>query len=174
MLITECLADLKTVKKRIESANETVQRYLARQEHRKDPLLTKGGSTLVIQGEIQSVRDLAEKQVQTRLAIARTNDQAKLTVQGVTRTVSEWLVWRREAAPILASQYKTIFSKIDQVRKEALKAGVQVTSGQPGNDNDVVIHVDEVAIKQESEKLDAILGELDGKLSIHNATTEMK
>jgi hypothetical protein len=62
--ITEALADVKTIDKRIEKKKYFVQSYLVRQERLKDPLEKDGGATKVIHQERQAIQDLQERNPQ--------------------------------------------------------------------------------------------------------------
>ena len=69
--ITEALAELKTLGKRIEKKRESVAMFLTRQDGLKDPLEKDGGSVEFIKRERQAVKDLEQHHVNIRLAIQR-------------------------------------------------------------------------------------------------------
>src|SRR3990167_9466260 len=97
--ITEALAELKTLAKRIEKKKEFVMQHLLRQELLKDPLEKDGGSFAVVDRERQAIGDLQQRIIDIRTAIARANESTEIVVDDVTRSIAEWLVWRREVAP---------------------------------------------------------------------------
>ena len=68
--ITEALADIKTIGKRVAKKQEFVGSYLARVEAAKDPHAAHGGSAKVIDSERQSISDLWRRVVTIRTAIA--------------------------------------------------------------------------------------------------------
>src|SRR5277367_6394116 len=97
--ITEALAELKTIDKRIQKKREFVLGYLLRQEMFKDPLERDGGSVSAIKREMQSIRDLEERKIGIRRAIQQANERTNVTVGKQTRSIADWLVWKREVAP---------------------------------------------------------------------------
>src|SRR5689334_8132500 len=97
--ITEALAEIKTIAKRIEKKRETVGQYIARQDALKDPFQDRGGSRQVLATERQSIADLTSRIVTIRTAIARANSDTVVEVGGRKMSIEEWLVWRREVLP---------------------------------------------------------------------------
>ncbi len=175
--ITEALADVKTTGKRIEKKREFVVNYLARPEGVKDPLEKDGGSDVVVSRELQAIADLEERIVKLRIAIFNANSTNSFSIEaaGVTsgpHTVMEWLTWRREVAP----KQKEF---LDKMRQQF--AGLRATGKQQGwnvlapgaqaeRPQDVVVSVSEADIGKEIEKIEEVLGTLDGRLSLFNAT----
>src|SRR3954452_7996422 len=97
--ITEALAELKTIDKRIEKKREFVLAYLLRQEMFKDPLEKDGGSVSAIRREMQAIGDLEERRITLRRAVQQANERNSVVVGKQVRTIADWLVWRREVAP---------------------------------------------------------------------------
>src|SRR5437762_2223860 len=97
--ITEALAELKTLQKRIEKKREFVVTFLARQDGLKDPLGNDGGSFVALGRELQAIHDLDARRVLIRTNIQKINQSTPITVENVTRTIAEWLTWRKEVAP---------------------------------------------------------------------------
>ena len=170
--VTEALAELKTISKRKDKKREFIARYLARQDIVKDPLEKDGGSVTAIAQEIQAINDLQNRILAIRAAITRSNLDTKLTVCGLTMTVHDWLVWRREIAPGIQSFLGGLTTTIEALRREVKKKGGQIVeSGGGSGDNDVVVNVSEMTLASEIEGLEQVLGTLDGLLSLTNATT---
>src|SRR6185312_10013036 len=97
--ITEALAEIKTIGKRIESKRAAIQPYLARQDGVRDPLEKDGGSAKYIAQERQAIGDLTDRVIALRRGIQKANDTTTVTINGKSRTISEWLTWRRDIAP---------------------------------------------------------------------------
>jgi microcystin degradation protein MlrC len=170
--ITEALADLKTLGKRIEKKREYIASFLVRQDGVKDPLAKEGGSEVVIARERQAITDLETRHVAIRTAIQRVNQAASITVTDVTKTIAEWLTWRKEVAPGQQAFVNKLRHGIQQARTQAQQKGWAVvsatqTAAQP---TDLVVNADEAALAAEAERLETILGTLDGQLSLKNAT----
>lgn len=174
MTITEALAEIATIAKRITKKQQFVGDYLGRQKMLMDPLAKEGGSFQRLQQERQAITDLQERIVSARGAIMRANMETKVTIGGVTRVLQDWLSWKREVAPVLQAFLGGIRKQLQQVRQQAMTKGVaivQATAGENAQDKDVIINISEDELAKEIEKLEEILGTLDGQLSLKNATT---
>lgn len=175
IVITEALAEIKTIAKRIEKKRATIGTYLARQEGAKDPLEKDGGTPAFLKREMQAVEDLEERIVALRRAIQRANDATPITIHGATRTISNWLVWRREIAPGRARFLNSVKGGLDNLREQAIRERRNVFSGEneSAKATDYVINIDEGALIREIENIEDILGTLDGRLSLANATVTL-
>lgn len=174
--ITEALADLKTTVKRIEKKREGLGPYIGRQDGLKDPLLAQGGSEKFLQGELQSIADLERRIIAIRLAIQDVNRTTTITLNQTTRSIAEWLTWRREIAPNRQANLVRIRGVIQTTRQQAQQKGWNVVGAAAvattGNvqPTDYIINVDEKALLDEIEQMEKTLGDLDGQLSLKNAT----
>jgi len=164
--VTEALAEITIVTRRIQKKRDTILSYLYRQEALKDPLEKSGGSQVVLQQEFQSIADLENRIIWIRKAIQEANSTHKLKVMDVERSIAGWLVWKRDIYPFKQDLYQTMLKKIDQVRANAM-----YKSHTDGSKTlDFVVNVDEKKLVEDAEKLEEIYGQLDGKLSLANAT----
>lgn len=172
LTITEGLAELNTISKRIEKKREFISSYLVRQSRFKDPLEKQGGSSEAIQKELQAIADLEDRHLRIRLAIQKANLQTEVTVEGITKSLSEWLVWRKELANAQLQSLRSLLSKVHAERVTAVRAGA--TAVQAGNEasnpQDIIVNVDEGNLSKQYEQIETILGTLDGQLSLKNAT----
>lgn len=127
----------------------------------------------MIKVERQSIRDLELRIIAIRSAIARCNAETSLTVGATTRSIADWLVWRREVAPDLRSFLHNMSQKIHSTRQDAARKMLSVvTSGDVATrPTDIFIHIDELELAAEIDELETIEGDLDGLLSLKNATT---
>lgn len=168
--ITEALAELKTIGKRLEKKKQFVLDYLMRPEHVRDPLQNDGGSASSVARERQSITDLEERIVSIRRAIQIANEQNVITV-GRSRSIADWLVWRREIAPLHNQFMAQLRQKIDVQRNEIMRRGAGLASttdaAKPG---DVIVNISEQELAKEIEDIEYVLGTLDGQLSLRNAT----
>jgi hypothetical protein len=169
--ITEALAELKTIDKRIAKKREFVLTYLLRQEMFKDPLEKDGGSVSAIKRETQSINDLEERKIVIRRAVQQANERNTVAVGRQTRSIADWLVWRREVAPVQQQFLANIRARIEQARTEAARKGAGLSgSAETAKPNDVIVNVNEQELAREIEGLEDVLGTLDGQLSLKNAT----
>jgi len=166
--ITEGLAELKTIAARLAKKKQFVGSQLIREADRLDPLDKQGGSMNVLKSEMQAIHDLEERIVSIRSAINRANASTKVSIGETTRTVEQWLIWRREVSRGQVEFLGGIRQKIDQVRaRDPYNRG---SKDEPG----FIVNLDEKKLGTDTEHLVQILGELDGKLSVVNATTAIE
>lgn len=169
--ITEALAEIKTIAKRVEKKQEFITQYLFRQEKVRDPLTKDGGSAQVIAREMQSVNDLLERLVELRRLIHAANADNVLAVKGVSRTMADWIVWKREVAPVQKSFLGGIRQRIQATRADLQRKGmVTVETSAGAKADDIVVEIDEKQLANRIEEMDEVLGTLDGLLSHRNAT----
>lgn len=174
--ITEALAELKTIGKRVEKKVEFIGQYVTRQDGVKDPLEKSGGSVEMIRRERQSIADLQVRHVAIRVAIQKINHVETITIGGQSKTIAEWLTWRKEVAPDQQKTVAKIRELVKVYREQAAQRGWGVVNASATIVNadvkptDVLINVDEAALAQEAETIEEILGTLDGQLSLKNAT----
>jgi hypothetical protein len=174
--VTEAMAELKLIAGKVNKKREFVLKNIARIEKLRDPLEKDGGSPEVLAKEMQAVKDLEERFVKIRQAIWRSNLETKIEICGVTRTITEWLAWRREIAQGNATFLANLASSVASARSEARKRGVELREKdtEGASPDDVVIHVNEMEIQKDQESVSDILAKLDGQLSVKNATVAIE
>lgn len=172
MTITEALAEIKTILKRIASKREFVLNYQFRIDSLKDPLEKDGGSSKAVQEAIQSIADLEQRIVDLRHGIQVANEKTAVTIEGVERSLADWLIWRREVAPGVEQFLHNMTSRLHAARSAAQGQKYQWGKDKTADDKpvDIVVNIDEGKINSEKEKIKNILGQLDGQLSLKNAT----
>lgn len=172
MTITEALAEIKTIGKRITKKREFVSGFLFRQEMVKDPLEKDGGTVSAIRRERQAIADLEARVVALRLAIQKANTETQITVGKQTRSIADWIVWRREVAPGVQQFLGGLRGSINKVRQDAQKKGVGFTAAGESaqKPDDIIVNISEQELAGETEALEETLGSLDGQLSLKNAT----
>jgi len=167
--ITEALAEIKTINKRLAKKREFVLAHTVRDDKLKDPLEKDGGSRKVLEAERQSIHDLETRVVRLRSAINKSNQETELTIGSTTRTVSDWLIWRREVMPAYQRFLVQMNTRI-QNERESLAYGRRSRASDDEDVPDLVVNIDEKSLGGEAEDLEGILGSLDGQLSLLNAT----
>lgn len=175
MLITEALAELKTISKRIAKKQEYVKGYLYRQDGLRDPLEKDGGSQVAIAKELQAIGDLNRRLIDIRVAIQVTNQNTQVVVEGEARSIAEWLTWRKEVSEGEKSFVDAVRRTVLTARAQAQQKGYAVVpeGAKAANPGDLVINVNEAQLAAHAEKLETILGTLDGQLSLKNATVNV-
>lgn len=172
--VTEALQEIKTINARIAKKQENVIRYFARDASLKDPLLKKEGdvgSAAFIKQERQGITDLEGRIVAIRTAIQKKNLATTLTLHNISRSVAEWLTWRREVAPRTKGFMDQMIGHLNRWRDEAQRRGKTVTKDQnTAAENEVIININDLELMEDVQRIEQLLGDLDGKLSLLNAT----
>lgn len=178
LTITEALAELKTLDKRLAAKRDAVLagHVLTRQEGFKDPMTDVGGSREFVRRERQAIADLEARKVAIRMAIQRANQVTPLTVKDTTRTIAEWLTWRKEVAPGVGQFLGQLRGNIAANRQSAIQKGYAVVTGPADAKNltDLIVNLDEAELVRDIEMLEEVLGMLDGQLSLKNATVTVE
>lgn len=170
LTITEALAEIPTIEKRIEKKHEFILNYLYRQSSVRDPHEKDGGSAVLITREKQAIQDLQLRLIRIRSLIQQANAEHTITIGEQTRSIVDWLTWRREVAPKHQRFLKEQMDKINQMHQTAARQGVSVTDKDAGFSSDFVVNVNERELADHIEELETTLGTLDGQLSLKNAT----
>lgn len=170
LTITEALAEIPTIEKRIEKKHEFIINYLYRQSSVRDPHEKDGGSAVLISREKQAIQDLQLRLIRIRSLIQKANSENTITIGEQTKSIVDWLTWRREVAPKHQRFLQDQISKINQMRQNAARQGVNVTDKDAGFSSDFVVNVNERELADHIEELENTLGVLDGQLSLKNAT----
>ncbi len=173
MTITEGLAEIKTVQKRIEKQRQFVLEHLFMAGVMRDPLETEGGTRVAVEQTRQSIRDLETRIIAIRTAVTQANLATFVVAGGLTKTITEWLTWRRELSDGAGKFLKVMNDAILKVRKEASQKNLGFTDAETTDAKTITVFVKELALAKEIETHEIILGELDGQLSLKNATTAL-
>lgn len=169
--ITEALQELKTIDARVGKKKEFIFSFLYRQNNQRDPHEKDGGSAVLIARERQSIDDLLERKIRIRNAINEANAANTVTIGDKTRTIGEWLVWKRDVAPILRNILNETSTRLQAVRNDAQRHGFAVTQTAPSEVTpDVIVNINERELAEQIETLTEITSVLDGQLSLKNAT----
>lgn len=175
MTITEALAEIKTINKRIISKREFIEQYQLRADSLKDPLEKDGGSLSSVASAFQAIDDLEIRLVSLRQSIQKANDETMISIEGVEKSISAWLIWRREVAPNKSQFLHKLAYKLATVRDGLRRQ--PVSWNKPAQEQekplDIVVNMDEKKLSVESELMKNILGQLDGQLSLKNATVQL-
>jgi hypothetical protein len=177
LTITEALAEIKTINKKIEKKRIFVGANLVREDFLRDPFEKDGGGEEVLKRELQSISDLEERVVKIRSAINKKNQEQPLKIGNQERSIADWLVWRRDVMPghrqALTTMQNSITSAKQRVSNQAYRA-TNVDGAQEQKPVGLKVNVDEMRLAQEIEEMENVLGNLDGQLSLLNALTKVE
>jgi hypothetical protein len=174
MTITEALAEIKLINSKLEKKRVRVLDNLVRYSHQPDPFAHEaGGSHGYLNAEVQSIAALEENIGKIRAAIMSANLLHTAEVMGKTKTIYEWLVWKRDVANNIKIFFLQVYVKSKE-RIEYMRKNPH-TVGQPSAEVDpelskVVPSLNYVEFSKKHEEVCDILSKLDGVLSLKNAT----
>lgn len=172
--ITEALAEAnneKLIDRKVNSEIETVLNFLWRPQALADRLSEQGGEVKNVRQKMQSITDLLERKLTILTAVKRANSSNSIVLAGVERTIEEWLIWRQYIAPKRKQYLERLIRKIDEGRQTAMKQGGAIVEDKNSAFSpNVIINVDEIALRDELTKIQETLDMLDGQLSLKNAT----
>lgn len=171
LTITEALAEVKTIQARVEKKRQAIANYVVRDGRLKDPLAEDGGSLEWVRRERQAVGDLMARMVAIRGAVQAANRATTVSVNGRPRTIVDWLNWKKEVAPGDKAFLASLSNTIGRARNQAKANNMSMVEGQDGKAGELVVALSEAELSAEIEDMETTLGELDGKLSLVNATT---
>ena len=174
MTITEALAEIKTLIKRINKKQTFIQSNLLRDSCFQDDLEKNGGSPKVIVEERQSIKDLENRIIALRSAISKKNQSTELTIVEQSKTIADWLIWRRDVMPNYQQFLNNMTNQVARAKQQAsnnVRHKVDTDGRQSSEQVGITVHIDEKKLAEEIEQLEEILGSLDGQLSLLNATT---
>lgn len=162
--ITEALAELRTIAKRIAAKEEFIGGNIGRHSMAVDPHEGDGGSPKLVAEAMQARRDLCDRVVAIRTAIQKKNLSVVLSVAGQEQTVAEWLAWRRDVDSMdrnfLTKTARTISQTRQRIRNEIPE----------GMEADLLPHLNEKELAEAIEHHETVVGELDGQLTLSNST----
>lgn len=174
LTITEALAEVNLLKKKIADSEMSVRTMLLRAEHVPDPFKEHGGAEAIVKKTQQSVFDMRRRLVDIRHKISKANIDNQITINGKTMSIFDWLTWKREVYPGLESSLKTQLNDLQAAAKR------ETDAPQSWKDNDGKIHlvvwlrnVDQKILQDEYNDLVETFGRLDGQLSLKNATINL-
>lgn len=173
LTITQALAKINVLKKRIENKAAFVREHVARQKMYEDPFAAEGGTPKEIVSAQDSIRKNSESVIKLRCAINASNTLTYVEAAHLRRSIAAWLIWKREVEPSERTRVAALLEAIKRTRETAASKKVQVVShdGEAQEPLDLMINIDEKALRLKASLLDDITGELDGELSQSNATT---
>ena len=173
MTITVALGEIKIINKRITKKRELVLQHTTREAHYRDPFEKEEGSIAKLSRERQSISDLENRIVALRNAINQANQRTELTIADQTRSIADWLIWKREVMPFQQAFLGQLQNRITNSRRRSEMSSSRYHQEEP-QVVDVVVNIDESKLATEIENFEVIVGTLDQQLSQLNATTTVE
>jgi hypothetical protein len=168
--IHEALAEIKLIKDKIEKTQAFIAEHLYRPSDMVDPL--KEGSEIVVKRRLQSIHDLAERALAIRAAINKANIENTIKIKGTTRTIAEWLIWKRETLVFLRGAYNTFYVTMNSGREQSSRQAY--AKHLDIEKIEMVYHLDPEEVLDMRNGLTEIMSLLDGQLSLKNAQIKIE
>ncbi len=167
--ILEALAEIKLIQNKINKKRAFISENLVRPASRVDPLVDDKGnsSPRMVAESLQAIHDLEENVVAIRQAINTANQKNVMAVGNTTRTVAEWLTWKRDVLPERRAFLEQLSKRIYVVRNQ--QAGAKMMGNQLVPGEDVIVHLVEADLAKDIEGIQEIADKLDGLLSLNDA-----
>lgn len=166
--ITEGLAEIKLITNKLVTKRAFVLANLVRAKHLIDPL---GDSEKAMDSELQAIMDLEKRFVTIRSAIAQANIHTSITINEVTKTIFDWLSWKRE----ISAKSKEFMGNVQANLKHHIDKAI--TAPQAYKDDAGAVKLTEIVTNVSYQKMQEtlirfqeVLDKLDGQLSLKNAT----
>lgn len=171
LTITEALAEIKTINSRLDKKRATVLNYFLRPSTMNDPFEKEGGLETFVAREQQSINDLEKRIISIRATVQKSNNENTLEILGETRTITEWLAWRKEVYPGRKNYLGQLTTKINNSRNVGKQTIVKDPVTEKQGELQIVVGLNESKLLEEIERIEEIYNTLDGKLSLKCATT---
>jgi large subunit ribosomal protein L7/L12 len=169
LTITEALSQIQAIDLQVAKKQQLIDAYLLRSGAIRDPLERDGGTQSVLAREHQAIAALLERKVLIRRAVQAANEQATITHEDQTRSIADWLVWKREIVARRSEFLNQIRFRIEQARRETAQPRPKVGEDS-SRGSDLVVHVNEKDLASELEALEERQGYLAGQIALKNAT----
>jgi large subunit ribosomal protein L7/L12 len=169
--VAEALAEIETIGRRLDRKQQLVSAHLLRDQQYRDPLRLEGGSAATLTREMETIRALHERKILLRRLIQNAYERTMVTFGNQTRSLADWLAWRRDVSTRQTCFLNTVASHITAARSRAARSFARRSGGLAGDKpGDVIVHLNEQELAQQRETLVELLGYLAGQLTLKNAT----
>jgi len=167
MKMVEALKRLNLVLKRMEAQCGRVTDSASRMSVEVPPLGSDDAHIDKLKSLVQSNLDLAEEYLALKRAIDKTNLSTLVTIDDQTYTITDLLNWKRKVGAFVLKTFKSLDDKPTHLK---IQQWARV-SGDPVPT--VVRYFDETAKFQELDKWQSFLDQINGKLEVVNAVTDL-
>lgn len=156
--VAEALGELAQIDQRLATKQQLIESFLVRDAALHDPLRNEGGTLSALAQEKAGLAALRERKVLLSRAIQTINAQTTLTFKDITRSIADWMAWKRDVLPTRTKFLQQLRGWIMWARSvPRTKAGA------------VVAQIDEKSLLEEIELLEEVQGWLQGQLNLKNA-----
>jgi hypothetical protein len=169
MKIIEALKNLKTIQKRIEKNCEQIKQYCAYVSVEAPVYETPEKQQAEVGSLIQANLDLEKEYLRLKKAIENTNLNVVVTIAGKSYTITELISLKRVAGKFRTNTYQSLNPQIAMTKlNEIYRKGVDAN-----NPAKVISLYAEADKNKALREWDDFLSQIDGKLEVVNAETEL-
>lgn len=174
--ISEALAEIKLIEKKISKKRENIACHCIKMDHMPDPFeKERGGSQGFLKSEMQSCEDLLERHIKIRNLISKANLENEVTVEGVTKNITSWLIFKRE---ILSAQLSHLQSLKSTIERKLADAAARPQLYKKADETEAYLikvssNIDLNSLQKKIEDIITIQERLDGVLSMKNAQIQI-
>lgn len=168
MKIIEALKELPLIDKKIQKNIAQIQQYSSEADngHMDLPFGTADEQAKEVASLVQSTNDLADRSANIRRVLSLTNATVAVEISGVTRSITEWIAYRTNG---FSHQIRALQAMNDSIAKANLnKVGFDEEKGVR-----IARFYNEKDRNEKTAALEALQGQLDARLEMVNATTDL-
>lgn len=168
MKIIEALKELPLIDKKIARNINQIQTYSSEADngHMDLPFGNAEGQKSEVASLLQSTNDLVARSATIRRVLAVTNATIRVQIDGVSRTIAEWISYRTAG---FAHQIRALQAQNDKIAQANLnKVQFDVDAGVR-----IARFYDEKKRNDAISEVEALQGQIDARLEMVNATTDL-
>lgn len=166
MKIIEALKELPIIEKRITNQNEQILLYSGLASNETAPFDTEDQQRFKVQQLIQSNQDLCTRYELLKLTLSHTNNLTKVTINEVTKPITQWIAFKAKTQDFLVKTYKALDYNAAVNRTKSLpidvNTGYKISKMYKEEDKNKAL-----------ESLRDLNDRIDAQLEIVNATTDL-
>lgn len=168
MKIIEALKELPLIEKKVTKNAALIEKYASEVDNGSPTLLLEEASEhrKEVTALLQSTNDLVDRAGKIRRALAMTNANTDVTIEGVTKSITEWIAFREQG-------HRLKRRALDALNDSRATSVMNSTPFDPEKGIRVMRFYDEREKNEAIQKIDDIQGQLDARLEIVNATTDL-
>lgn len=169
MKLIEALKELPILEKRIQKNCEIISEHAGVALAEESPYGSEMEHRLKIESLVQANLDLATHYEKLKRAIHMTNSATTVTIDGVTKTVDEWITFRTGTGQALLNTYRSL--NMDKVNNRSKSTALTHTALEQGVAQKRMY--DQERRDAELDRIMQLVEHVPGALEVVNATTDL-
>ena len=175
MKIIEAMKEMPLIIKKVNAHNQKISQYSSTLSTVKDlPFGTVEGQTKEVASLVQSNEDLIKRYLMLQRSLAFTNTQIKVEINGDSKTIAEWLHIRNAGIHSNNGLYGAMVNTYRALNTNRANAMIgEVRTDLSETALQVIRCYDQKMADEKIESLTDIYDQIDAKLEVVNATTDL-